>query len=275
MDVFSASLRKSSILTIFTASLVIACASPVTRNNQFAADKGYIRVEITGAGFTHVTYQSHQNVNTNTMWHIYIEGDGNPWISKKFVATDPTTATPLMLRLMSDDKNPAIYLGRPCYLGMRNEPACNPLHWTHQRYSQQVVTSMVVALKTIIDHYQIKNIALFGHSGGGTLAMLMANNIPETRLVVTLAGNLDIQAWTQRHGYSALTDSLNPADQAPLSSSIRQRHYASVNDNNIPAAIIRPVVARQYNAKFIIMEKPDHNGWQQFWPKILRQLKQK
>jgi len=267
--------KFTALTVVLTVLLVVACATPVARNNQFAVDNGFKRSEITGDGFTHVIYQSEQYSNADRMWHIYIEGDGTPWITKTFVAADPTTAKPLMLRLMSDDPNPAIYLGRPCYHGMKNETSCTPLHWTHQRYSKQVVASMVAALRRLIDINQIQNLALFGHSGGGTLAMLMAEHVPETRVVVTLAGNLDIRAWAQRHGYSTLTHSLNPADQAPLPATIRQQHYASHNDNNIPPDIIRPVVKRQLNAEFILLEKPDHHCcWQQYWPMILSKLKQ-
>jgi len=258
---------------LFTASLLTACAAPTARNNQFAADHGFKRTEILGAGFTHVVYQSGHDTNTDARWHVYIEGDGKPWIANKFVAADPTIAKPLMLRLMSSDTNPAIYLGRPCYLGMKDTPPCTPLHWTHQRYSKQVVASMVAVLQQLITEHKIRNLSLFGHSGGGTLAMLMANQIPQTRSIVTLAGNLDIRAWSHRHGYSPLTHSLNPAEQPPLPASVRQLHYASRNDNNIPPEIIKPVVKHQLNAEFIILEEPDHHCcWQRYWPAILQKL---
>lgn len=167
-------------------------------------------------------------------WHIYIEGDGRPWESRYKVSPDPTIAKPLMLRLMQKESASVIYLGRPCYLGLAGEAACEPYVWTHGRYSEQVVSSMADALRSQVKQHDIKRLVLFGHSGGGTLAMLLAERIPQTQAVVTLAGNLDTQAWVRKHGYSPLVGSLNPADLPELSSRIDQFHFVGKMDNNLP-----------------------------------------
>lgn len=110
------------------------------------------------------------------------------------MATDPGPRNPLMLKLMALDTAPAVYLGRPCYPGLSRQPPCNPALWTSGRYSPQVLASLARALQTLIRDTGSRGIVLIGHSGGGTLAMLLAARVPDVRAVVTLAGNLDPDA---------------------------------------------------------------------------------
>ncbi|MEN8177805.1 MAG: alpha/beta hydrolase [Pseudomonadota bacterium] len=225
--------RLSRAMVLFAiASLVVGCAGPVELNDRFAATQGLSRSLVRGADFSHVIYAAANG--EDSVWHIYIEGDGQPWQSRTSVAHDPTSPMPLMLRLMQQDAAPRIYLGRPCYQGMAIEAACKPWVWTHGRYSEPVVSSMQAALDTLIERHAINEIALFGHSGGGALAMLLAERIPQTTQVVTLAGNLDTEAWTRKHGYADLAGSLNPADRPELPGRISQFHFRGAEDRNLP-----------------------------------------
>jgi hypothetical protein len=214
--------------------LLAGCATSLEVNERIARAQGLSRAVIEGSDFSHVVYI--EPVGEGSLWHIYIEGDGRPWRSRYSVAPDPTAPRPLMLRLMQQDAAPRIYLGRPCYQGMVNDPACNPWVWTHGRYSEPVVSSMQSVLEQLIDRHGIKQLVLIGHSGGGALAMLLAERIPQTETVVTLAGNLDTEAWTEKHGYSVLVGSLNPAQRPPLPQAINQLHFRGIEDRNLPAA---------------------------------------
>jgi len=193
-----------------------------------------------------------------------------PWVRRQIIATDPTPSEPLMLQLMAQDSRPAIYLGRPCYFGMARDSACNPWVWTHGRYSEQVVESMRAVLATLVNANSITSLVLIGHSGGGTLAMLLAERVPQVRLVVTLAGNLDIDAWTARHGYTTLEHSLNPARRPPLPHDIEQLHYVGKNDKNVPPEILEAAI-KQQNARMLVLDGVDHRqGWDNYWTKILQ-----
>jgi len=247
-----------ALLSLAVICLLTACASPVAINDRFAAEQGLDRSLVSGAGFSHVVYT--QSAGLGSVWHIYIEGDGQPWQSRYQVAHDPTAAMPLLLRLMQQDAAPRIYLGRPCYQGMVAEAACKPWVWTHGRYSEAVIASLQLALNKLIQRHGISELALIGHSGGGALAMLLAERIPRTRQVVTLAGNLDTQAWTRKQGYSELAGSLNPARRPALPSRIRQLHFQGAEDRSLPAGM--PGVIR--------LEGVGHTaGWEAVFCEIL------
>jgi pimeloyl-ACP methyl ester carboxylesterase len=249
-------------IPILAISFLIACGG--SPHKKIAVHHGFTGVEVQGEGFRHQIYKKE---GLGELIHVYIEGDGRPWLNPQRVSLDPTSRHPTMLKLMAMDLAPAVYLGRPCYMNAVDE-RCNYLWWTSNRYAAEVVES----LNAVIDQVsgEASGVALFGFSGGGALAMLLASRRSDVDVVVTLAGNLDIEAWTQQHGYSALSGSLNPSDQAPLDPRIRQYHLVGSEDRNVTAAMIAPVVSNQVDASLIIVEGYDHRCcWNKLWPEIL------
>ena len=202
--------------------------------------------------------------------HIYIEGDGRPWRTRKSVSLDPTPRTPLMLQLMAMDTAPALYLGRPCYFNL-DDPQCSAQWWTHGRYSEVVVNSLDRVIDQFAGGYQ--GLVLFGHSGGGALAMLLARRRADVLSVVTLAGNLDIEAWAQFHGYSELEGSLNPARQSPLGREVQQLHLVGDRDTVTPPAMLVDALSGQLSPELRIIPEFDHACcWQQIWPALLAEV---
>ena len=262
------------------------CATPpAQRFTELALHYGLQTERVAGLKFSHQVFFANLDKLTATRrLHVYLGGDGTPWRGPNRPSIDPTPRRALLLEMMTSDAQARIYLGRPCYHGMARPP-CNWIHWTMGRYSQQVVQSMVAALQTYIKRHAIETIVLIGYSGGGTLAMLMAPHITQTTQVVTLAANLDVQAWTHHHNTTSLVDwadrtttqldewvSLNPATQAPLASRILQYHYFGELDKQVPPHLIIPSLARQPNAQWRIIEGFDHRCcWVHYWPNILRQ----
>jgi len=227
---------------------------------------------ITGDGFEHLIYR-HGDWDRPHPVHVYLEGDGLPWVTRTRIAKDPTPRNPLALRLMAKDPAPSLYLGRPCYYGYAHSPQCLPWLWTHGRYSEAVVRSMAAALRHVIGPDTRRKLILIGYSGGGVLAMLIAARLEQVTRVVTVAADLDIDAWTRHHGYSHLRGSLNPATQPPLPSRVRQIHLAGGRDTRVPLRLSRPVSDRQPNAQFVIFTKFDHRCcWEHDWPSILAAL---
>jgi hypothetical protein len=256
--------------------VVVGCAiSPEDRIDRQAGKFGFIRQEILGEGFSHVIYHNNP-VDRAGVLHVYLEGDGLPWIHDRrglFISSDPTPLDPLMLRLMALDTAPSIYLGRPCYYGLADQPPCHPQYWTSGRYSPSVLASMAAVLRKFLDSGQYAGLVFFGHSGGGTLAMLLAERFTQTSYVVTLAGNLDPEAWTTYHNYSALHTSLNPSQQAPLDPSIKQLHLIGARDKKIPPKLLYAAVARQRGAELWVIPDFDHHCcWQELWPSVLKSV---
>lgn len=208
--------------------------------------------------------------------HIYMAGDGLPWLAKGKVAKDPSPTNPLAWRLMQADPEHAIFLGRPCYFDTLLPP-CSPQYWTHGRYSQAVVTSLTLALKNIIQHNPNKKIWLIGHSGGGTLAVLVAHALRADNSlqgVITLGANLDIDAWTSHHGFNPLVHSLNPAELSKLNG-IQQYHLSGAKDRNTPPFLNHRFFKNQ-GLKPIIFPKHRHNCcWENTWSAILRDIQTK
>jgi hypothetical protein len=264
---------KSIGFCVFLSLSVIlgGCVSiPEQHIAQQAEAYGFVRKVVRGNRFSHIVYLNYVTSHSKVL-HVYLEGDGLPWLYGQIVAADPTPRNPLMLRLMAWDEEPSVYLGRPCYHGLADETPCKPELWTHGRYSGTVLTSMAAALKRLLYDGSFESLALFGYSGGGTLAMLLAGRFPQTHTVVTLAGNLDPDAWTRLHGYAPLRTSLNPTRQAPLKPGIHQFHFAGGQDRNVPAEMIRTAVAHQHDARFKIIAQFDHRCcWEQLWPSVLK-----
>jgi len=256
---------------LLLASVLAACATPTQRINREAARFGFSAEAVEGIDFRHQIYRSHyEAAMPQALLHVYIEGDGTPWLDHRLIARDPTPRSPMMLGLMALDHNPSLYLGRPCYHGFSDIPPCTPLLWTHARYSEHVVASMVEVLDKEMEAGGFTSLALFGYSGGGALAMLLAERLPQTGVVVTIAGNLDIDAWTEMHGYVPMQQSLNPLDRPPLSPRTHQLHLVGDNDTNVTPGIIDSVVAKQKNAELIVIDGFDHVCcWQDLWPEVL------
>ena len=259
--------RVAIRLLMFSVVFVAgACSAPYVRLDHLAADLGFGREVIHGIGFDHVVYR---NERSGRILHVYLEGDGSPWATPTRVALDPTSRNPLMLRLMAQDNMAAAYIGRPCYDGLFAATGCDPGWWTDRRYSPEVVESMAAVILRLVAEGKCDGIVLIGHSGGGTLAMLLAERL-EPCAVVTLAGNLDVARWCARHGYSPLSGSLDPAHRAPLPASVRQLHVVGSEDEEIPPTMVEAVAARQPDARVLVLSGVDHrHGWERVWPSIL------
>jgi hypothetical protein len=91
--------------------------------------------------------------------------------------------------------------------------------------------------------------------------------------VVTIAGNLDIDAWAAHHGYRKLSHSLNPIERTPLPSDIVQIHLRGEQDEIVPGRFAREFIARQSNAREIVRSDFGHSCcWEEIWVDTLAEL---
>ena len=257
------------VLAALGLALVGGCATPAEHFAETAGAMGLERQVVTGAGFRHVLFWKVRG-RTGAVLHVYIDGDGTPDIGG-YPAADPTSRNPLMLRLLELDPGPAVLLGRPCYYGLAGDAGCRPALWMGERYSEAVVASMAATVREILAPGVYGRVAWFGHSGGGSLAMLLAARVPETVAVVTAAANLDIDAWAATRGARPFVGSLNPARQPALPAAVVQRHYAGGRDEIVPPEVTRKGLGP--GVPLTVIPDFDHRCcWEKLWPALLADL---
>ncbi|MSR13684.1 MAG: alpha/beta hydrolase [Gammaproteobacteria bacterium] len=256
------------------AALVsVGCSTPAERFAERAMEQGLVRREIEGLGFQHAVF-SRPTVAVSGELHVYLDGDGTPWLGPGQIAPDPSSRSPLVLALMARDAAPSVLVGRPCYYRTIPDPACTAALWTSHRYSEAVVASMTsVVARLLVEHPETR-VTLIGYSGGGALAVLLAQRLRRTHAVITVGANLDTAAWTTLHRYTPLTGSLNPSEQPPLSGGIVQTHYFGAEDSDVPAASAARFFSRQKRVQPEVLAGFDHHCcWAERWPAILARAK--
>ena len=250
-----------------SAYILAACADPARRADETAQSFGFEKQLVAGTGFHHVVFGN--SPKAGDLLHVYIEGDGAPFRRRDEVAKDPTPHNLLMLRLMSEDSVPSVYVGRPCYFGLVADRECTPSMWTLRRYSPEVVDSMAAVIRAESDRRGARTIEIYGHSGGGTLAILIAERLFNVSRVVTIGANLDIAAWTKLHGYSALKGSIDPVN-APVHSHFEVLHLVGSNDTNTPPSLVESAARARGGETVRVVPGFDHACcWESLWPSIL------
>jgi hypothetical protein len=113
---------------------------------------------------------------------------------------------------------------------------------------------------------------MIGYSGGGVLAVLAAEQMEHVAAVVTIAADLDTDAWTTYHHYLPLSGSLNPAKSNGLHQ-WREIHLIGANDVVVPA-----MTTSSYFAKYPAAVQRPYAGfdhvccWVEQWPAIFAEV---
>ncbi|MEQ1620941.1 MAG: alpha/beta hydrolase [Methylococcales bacterium] len=256
------------LIVLAVMSNLTACTLPAVKLQNQAREFGFIHQGLSANGL--VLSAFYKDLKTKTL-HVYLEGDGHPWEQGVLPASDPTTRSSLMLPLMALDNSSSLYLGRPCYNGHAEDSGCDSSLWTNARYGEQVISSMAIAVTDFCRRNGFDQWVLIGHSGGGSLAILLAERLPQTTALVTLAANYDIDVWADHHHYTRLTASKNPA--AASNMGIPEWHFLAEKDATIPPHLFFQALKNRKNSQVEIIPDIDHNsGWDKVWPKILAKL---
>ncbi len=249
--------------------LIAGCTSAVQRSDPIAARLGLAKSIVDGAPFRHVIYRNGRTTPAGVL-HVYLEGDGVPFVERERIAKDPTSANPLMLELMATDPAPAIDLGRPCYFGLARDAGCNSIFWTMRRYGPEVLASMTAVLQSEAANRGASRLELFGHSGGGTLAVLLAQRMNAVTRVVTIGANLDIDAWCRLHHYTLLSGSLNPAVTVARREGLSVIHLVGAKDDNTPPWLVAAAARERGGEPVRVIRRFDHNCcWDSIWSAVL------
>jgi hypothetical protein len=275
-------LFKQTILLSVLSLILASCSTKKENIANLADNNGFHRSLVEGAGFQITTYQK---INSPSEEYVfYIEGDGRPFIRNQFISDDPTPYTQTLFNLLTSDHRPnIIYLGRPCqYTDKELNPKCNNnKYWTDWRMNPETVASLKEVIQKIAGN---NNYNLVGFSGGGGMAVLIANHNPKVKSIITIAGNLDIVAFNKYHnvrpslpGLSKIPmeGSLNPIDYASNVKYIPQLHLSGGKDTIVPALIADNFVTKS-NSKCvkqeIIPEASHTQNWKDAWQTTLHQV---
>ena len=215
-----------------------------------------------------------KDVRDNDLLTIYIEGDGLAWISRWQISPDPTPIHPTGLQLaLHHPHGAAAYLARPCqFVSADDRRNCAQIWWTDRRFAEEVVAATDQAVEQLKQRFHANNIELVGYSGGGAIAALVAARRKDVVRLLTVAGNLDHQAWTQHHHATPLTGSLNPADAWQALVAVPQVHFIGGSDT-----IVSRDIAQSFVAHFPSNNRPqlreikgfDHLCcWVKKWPEL-------
>jgi dienelactone hydrolase len=260
-------------LLLLTAALGACALSPRRNADAIARRAGFQPLTLNGAGFSHAAYARLRPGAAELV--VLIEGDGLPWIEGgRLVAADPTPHRPIALQLAVRTPGSVLYLARPCYFESRPDSTCESRWWTSQRYGEAIVASMCAAARRFADEHQLKHMLLIGYSGGGTIAVLMAARMPGISAVVSIAGNLDTDAWTRHHRFLALDGSLNPAREPQLPPSVPQRYLVGDRDANVPYETVAAYLRRVPQQDVWHFETFDHTCcWVREWPRLFARIR--
>lgn len=256
---------------MLTVSLLASC-SGIPDAQQLADRHGLSLRQLPGGPFL-LPVLAPPDLAEGGALHVYLEGDGRPWLGR-VRAHNPTGHSTVALELMLADPHPALLLGRPCYHHAGTPaPPCEADLWTEGRYSQPVLEALAEALGQLVSEHQPASLVLVGYSGGGVLALLLAQRQTLPTTVVTVASNLDTAAWTEHHRHLPLDGSLNPARDIAPGGAFRQIHLAGARDTVVPPATTARYRARHPNAEYRLLEAFDHRCcWVEAWPGLLGEI---
>lgn len=201
----------------------------------------------------------------NSIYKIYIEGDGYAFNTRGKATQDPTPHSNLVRKLAFGDNSPnVIYLARPCqYI---KSPICSQRHWTTARFAPEIINAEYEAIKSTVGDNPV---ILIGFSGGAQVAGLIATAKPglNVKKIITIAGNLDHLAWTQYHKLPPLSESMNLESYRNQFAKIPQIHYVGTKDKVIPPVLVNQFVGN--NDLIIKVKNASHNeGWEQIYNNI-------
>ena len=270
--------RQSVLLIALALSACASLPSPAERGNSaeaLAAAQGWRKMVLPAGRFELLAFLSARPMVKDTLT-VYIEGDGFAWATASQPSLDPTPIHPVGLELaLRDTRGAVAYLARPCQYTQATSPNCNPDYWTSRRFAPEVITASSNALDLLKARSGAKQLVLVGYSGGGAVAALLAARRDDVEALITVAGNLDHQAWTSHHHIDPLVGSLNPADEAARLLRMPQLHFVGARDEVMPA-----LVARAYADRFPKARRPELRiiagqahlcCWVEQWPALLQQ----
>jgi poly(3-hydroxybutyrate) depolymerase len=176
--------------------------------------------------------------------------------------------------LARSDPAPAVlYLARVGQFQSAQNGPSYMAYWSDKRLAEESVDAADRAIDEAKKRLGADRLHLVGYSGGGGLAILLAERRDDVLTLSTVAGLLDTYWWVRQKRYRPLAGSLNPADKAARLASLSQIHFYGQDDSIIP-----PEMSSHFQtlAPFADFRRVGQNtnhwkAWPELWPNLLRQ----
>lgn len=265
-----------TLLAVLLTVLLTGCAAGKTSSGltvlaERGADYGFQAVNFTGPKFTLAGLIKGRSGTSDDLV-VYLEGDGRGVVRGR-VTADPTPSRAMGFELASSDPAPAVlYLARvgqfqPSQTGQKYQA-----YWSNKRLSEESVQAADRAVSEAKARLGAKRIHLVGYSGGGGLAILLAERRSDVVTLATVAGLLDTSWWVREKNFQPLEGSLNPADQAMVLAGLPQVHFYGSEDAIIPPRMSAhfKTLAPFTNFRRVEVGTNHWKGWPDMWPGLLR-----
>lgn len=240
---------------------------------EWGRARGFDAAQPRLVGFRLLSLQRNDPARPVDVLNVYIEGDGASWPTPYHPPRDPTPLQATALALADADPAPAVaYLGRPCqYLDEAELADCSPRYWTDLRFAPEVVAAYMAFLDRLKLESGARRLRLFGHSGGGVLATLLAARRGDVERLVTVAAPLAVAEWTTWHRVTPLSGSLDPA--AETAGLPRATHFVGGRDGVVPPQVVAAFAARSGGRLRELPEFDHHCCWSRDWPRLLEEIR--
>jgi pimeloyl-ACP methyl ester carboxylesterase len=261
-------------LLFFGALALASCASRTEIAARVAAEKGMVPRVIPTQNFDIATWVP-RKFEPGQPLIVYIEGDGLAFITVTQISDDPTPVRPMAMDLAVRDARPnVVYIARPCqYVAGAQKRNCYHPYWTNARFASEVVGSVNAVIERLVTEAGAPTVKLYGYSGGGAIAALVAATRKDVVRLVTVAGVLDHATWTRLDGMTPLSYSLNPVSYVAALEKVPQLHYIGADDDVVPSAVAKAYQARfpsDHRPELVIVPGVDHDCcWTKLWPGLL------
>lgn len=202
---------------------------------------------------------------------VYLEGDGRAFVRGR-PARDPSPGKAQAYELALLDPAPTVlYLARIGQFRPELTGKDFQEYWTVKRLAPEALASANHAVDLVLERTGASRLHLIGYSGGGGLALLLAENRNDVASLVTVAGLLDIEWWVQKHHYLPLTGSLNPADDVKRIVHLPQLHLYGERDRIIVPAMSQhfETLAPFTRLRRIAVDTDHWKDWTRLWPDLL------
>jgi hypothetical protein len=251
--------------------LITSCAGSLTRAKRIAATAELKSAVLNTQNFKVQSFYRFSKKGKPLT--IYIEGDGQAWLTRTQPSLNPTPRNPLALKLAVLDKGENVmYLARPCqYINLYYEKLCSIPYWTHKRFSREIILAIDESINIMASRAKSKRIHLVGYSGGGAIVALVAARRKDIASIRTVAGYMDHVALNYKAKVSQLIGSLDPIKAAPRLKKIPQIHYSGKQDKRVPAWVLKNFIKAVGPSNCISLRKVNathEEGWEEVWAKI-------